>query len=69
MGKIDDISNAIIILIGSLVVVRGLYLFIKMMFNPDEKETYIKKLATTVKAFILSLSAFTIKTVIEYYFK
>jgi len=39
------------------------------MFNPDEKETYIKKLATTVKAFILSLSAFTIKTVIEYYFK
>lgn len=69
MSKIDLLTNAIILLITILSGVRGIYLGIHMSMNPDEKDTYLKKLKNTIIALILSISTFAIKEIAQYYFR
>lgn len=69
MSKIDDLTNAIILLIICLSGVRGMYLGFNMAINPDEKETYINHLKNVVKTVVLATSIFAIKEIIMYYYQ
>ena len=68
MSKIDEISLAIIGLIGAGAILRCIYLGIKIISEPDEKDSYIKKLKHAFTAFILAISAFSILEIAKHYY-
>lgn len=68
MSIIDSITNALIALISLGAGARCIYIVFQMIFDPDEKENYIKKLRTTVIAFVLGISTLSIKTIVLSYF-
>ena len=64
MSNIDLITNAIIGLIVVLSGAKSIYLGIQIAINPDEKDSYLKK----IKSIIIAVSIFTIKEIAQYYY-
>ncbi len=68
MSNIDLITNAIIGLIVVLSGAKSIYLGIQIAINPDEKDSYLKKIKSLIITVILAVSIFTIKEIAQYYY-
>lgn len=69
MDTLNSLINVMLGLISAGVSVKiAIHSFV-LMFNVEEKETYIKKIKNCIIAFIVSTSIFSIKLIIEHYFK
>lgn len=69
MEIIDAASNILLGLIIACAGLRGIYLAVKIIIDPDNKDVYLKKLKTTMMATIVGISVFGIKSFAEYYFR
>lgn len=69
MDTINSLINVMIGLISVGIVCKLANHLLAMMFNLEEKEIYIKKIKNCLIAFVCAISIFTIKAIIEYYFR
>lgn len=69
MDTINNLIGLMLVLITVGVTFKLANLFLSMMFNPEDKESYIKKLKNCLIAFIFSISIFTIQAIVEHYFR
>lgn len=69
MDTLNSLINLMLILINVGISFKVASLFLQMKFNLDEKDTYIKKIKNCIVAFIVGTSVFTIKAIIEHYFR
>lgn len=68
MSIINSITDAIIALITVGAGFRCMYIVFQMIYDPDNKDTYVKQLRNTIIAFVLGISTLSIKTLIESYY-
>lgn len=69
METLNGLINVMLILINvgiAFIIAKNI---LSMMFNIEEKESYIKKIKNSIIAFVVAISIFTIKAIIENYFK
>ncbi len=69
MDTLYSLIDAMLIIITSGAGVKIASHLLGMLFNIEEKETYVKKIKNCIIAIIISSSIFSIKAIIEYYFK
>lgn len=69
MDTLYSLIDGMLILITSGAGVKIASHLLAMLFNIEEKETYVKKIKNCIIAIIISSSIFSIKAIIEYYFK
>ena len=69
MDTINSLINVMIGLITVGIVFKLANHLLAMMFNLEEKESYIKKIKNCLIASVRAISIFTIKAIIEYYFR
>lgn len=69
MDTLNQLINMMLILISSGAVLRLISHILGLIYNIEEKQTYIKKIKNCIIAFITSGSVFTIKEILEYYFR
>lgn len=68
----DTINSLINVMIGLITVGTSFKLashLLAMQFNLEEKESYIKKIKNCLIALVVSISVFTIKAIVEHYFR
>lgn len=68
MSQIYDIANSVIALIGIGAGLKCIILGINIAQDPDNKDIYLKKLKKTIIVFIISLSTFSIKLLVNIYY-
>lgn len=69
METLNGLINVMLILINvgiAFIIAKNI---LSMMFNIEEKESYIKKIKNSIIAFVVAISIFAIKAIIENYFK
>ncbi|WP_317367377.1 hypothetical protein [uncultured Tyzzerella sp.] len=69
MDTLNQLINMMLTLIAIGAVTKLASHILGLMYNIEEKETYIKKIKNCIIAFVISGSVFTIKEIIEHYFK
>jgi len=68
MPVIDDISNAVLIVIRAGVICRVVYCFLRLTTAEEEATQYKKRIRNTLLFYILAESAFILKDIFIYYF-
>ena len=69
MNTLNSLINVMLGLITAGTGVKIASHLFALLFNIEEKETSIKKIKNCLIAFVLSTSIFTVKLIIEHYFK
>ncbi|MDE6182223.1 MAG: hypothetical protein K2F59_03360 [Eubacteriales bacterium] len=69
MNTLNSLINVMLGLITTGISFRIASHLFALIFNVEEKETYIKKIKNCLIAFVVSTSIFSIKLIIEHYFK
>ncbi len=69
MDTLNSLINVMLALITAGVSFKFASHLFALLFNIEEKEMYIKKIKNCLVAFIVAISVFTIKKIIEFYFK
>ena len=68
MPTIDEISNAVLIVIRAGVVCRIAYCFLRLVTADEESSQYKKRIRNTSLFYILAESAFILKDIFTHYF-
>jgi len=68
MQYIDDISNAVIILIRAGAIFRLAFCFLRMMTAEEEAPQFKKRIRNTIMFYVVAELAFILKTLIIRYF-
>lgn len=69
MDTLNSLIDVMLGLITAGVVVKIASHLFAILFNTEEKETYIKKIKNCLIAIIVSSSIFVVKEIMEHYFK
>jgi len=68
MQYIDDISNAVIILIRAGAIFRLAFCFLRMMTAEEEAPQFKKRIRNTIIFYVIAELAFVLKALIIRYF-
>ena len=68
MSLIDEISNAVLILIRAGAVCRVAYCFLRLVTADEEAAQYKKRIRNTVVFYVMAESAFVLKDIFIHYF-
>ena len=69
METLDKLITVMLVILPIGFTARIASHLFALIFNVEEKENYVKKIKNCLIALVVSLSIFSIKEIVEFYFK